>query len=339
MLTIDGAQGEGGGQILRSALALSTCLRKPFGIINIRANRRRPGLQHQHLAAVSAAAAISHANVSGADRGSMQLVFQPETVSPGDYCFDIGTAGSTSLVMQTILPALMLAPARSTITLQGGTHNPLAPPFEFIQYAFLPLINRMGVRVKARLQRPGFAPEGGGLIQVKIEPADRLQPLEIIERGRILQQRAVVMLANLPMHIAERELAVIAKLLPVNANNLSVAVDSRASGPGNVVSIIIESSNITECFTAFGRKGLPAERVAEMAVTTAQSYIDAGVPIGKHLADQLLVLMALAGGGRFVTMQPSLHTMTNISVIQTFMPVHIISEQMVNNDWTISCGQ
>ena len=336
MLTIDGRQGEGGGQILRTALALSICLGKAFRIINIRANRRRPGLQHQHLAAVKAAAEISRAGVNGADRDSRQLVFQPGAVTAGDYHFDIGTAGSTSLVLQTVLPALMLAPARSTVKLEGGTHNPMAPPFEFVRYAFLPLINKLGPRVEVMLHRAGFAPGGGGCIQARIDPAAQLQRLDIIERGEIIQRRAEVMLANLPMHIAERELAVIARLLSVQDRYTHITADSDATGPGNIVSIIIECSNITECFCAFGKKGMPAERVAESAVKDAQRYLDAAVPVGRHLADQLPVLMALAGGGSFVTMQPSLHTLTNLTVIESFLGVSIETVQTGNNAWKIS---
>jgi RNA 3'-terminal phosphate cyclase (ATP) len=336
VLIIDGAQGEGGGQILRTSLALSICLCKPFRIINIRANRRRPGLQHQHLAAVKAAAEISSAKVTGAYMDSLQLDFNPGTVTAGGYHFDIGTAGSASLVLQTILPALMLAPASSSVILQGGTHNPLAPPFEFMQYAFLPLINKMGAGVKLVLKRAGFAPEGGGCIQASIVPAAQLQRLDIIERGKILKRHAEVILASLPLHIAERELAVIARLMSVPDKNTHITDDTKAAGAGNVVSIIIESKNITECFSAFGKKGLPAERVAEIAVKTAQRYLDAGVPIGRHLADQLLVLMALAGGGSFVTMQPSLHTLTNIRVIESFMAATFTTEQIGDDVWEIS---
>ena len=339
MLTVDGAQGEGGGQILRTALALSICLGKPFRIVNIRANRRRPGLQHQHLAAVNAAAKISSAEITGANRDSLQLVFKPGVVVAGDYHFDIGTAGSTSLVLQTILPALMLAPERSTIMLEGGTHNPLAPPFEFLQYAFLPLINKMGARVKIGLQRAGFAPDGGGCIKASVVPVKQLQRLDINERGEILQRRVEIMLANLPMHIAEREFAVIARLLSVKDKYLHITADARAIGPGNVVSIVVESVNITECFSAFGQKGLPAERVAETAVKATQRYLAAAVPVGRHLADQLPVLMALAGGGSYVTLQPSLHTLTNITVIESFTGITIETEQISSYGWKISLNQ
>ena len=336
MLTLDGAQGEGGGQILRSALALSICLGRPFCMQNIRANRRRPGLQYQHLAAVKAAAEIARAQVSGAHKDSLQLVFRPGTVAAGDYRFDIGTAGSTSLVLQTILPALALAPARSTVVLKGGTHNPLAPPFEFLEAAFLPLINRMGARVEAALERRGFAPAGGGCIRTAITPAKQLRRLDVLERGALLRCRAEVILANLPIHIAEREIAVIGRLLGLSENDLHYTADASTPGVGNVVSILIESANVTDCFSTFGRRGLPAERVAEIAVKAAQRYLAAGVPVGDRLADQLLVPMALAGGGSFITLKPSLHTLTNIRVIESFTGLAIDTRQTGDDAWQIS---
>ena len=336
MLTIDGAQGEGGGQILRTALALSICLDKAFRMVNIRARRRRPGLQFQHLAAVKAAADVSQAEVNGATKDSQLLEFQPRRVVAGDYRIDIGTAGSTSLVLQTVLPALMLAPSPSTVALQGGTHNPLAPPFEFVQYAFLPLINKMGAHVEGRLLRRGFAPAGGGCIQASIQPVKRLQRMELIQRGDIVRRSAEVVVANLPTHIAERELAVIAKMLRLQPEDMSFTVDSDAIGPGNIVAIVIDSVNITECFSAFGQKGVPAERVAAMAVRESQRYLASGVPVGGYLADQLPVFMALAGGGCFVTMKPSPHTLTNIAVIETFLSVRIDQKQISEHGWQLT---
>lgn len=336
MLTVDGAQGEGGGQILRTALALSLCVNQPFRMINIRARRRRPGLQYQHLAAVHAAAQVSAADVSGATKDSLQLTFKPGRVVAGDYRIDIGTAGSTTLVLQTILPALMLAESYSTVIIEGGTHNPMAPPFEFMQYALLPLLHRMGAGIRLELLRPGFAPAGGGLIKAGIDPTVALRPLNIDKRGRILQRRAEVLLANLPEHIAKRELAVIVRLMSLSDEDVHYKVDTRAAGPGNVVLIMIQSAELTECFSEFGKKGLPAERVAQRAVQTAKDYLQADVPIGRYLADQLLVFLALAGGGRFVTMRPSLHTLTTIAVIKSFISIAIEQYQISDTSWQIS---
>lgn len=334
MLKIDGSFGEGGGQILRSSLALSMCLGRPFCITNIRARRERPGLQAQHLAAVNAATSISQAHVEGAQKGSQQLIFKPRKVMAGSYHFVIGTAGSTSLVLQTVLPALMLADKESTLLLEGGTHNPFAPPFDFLSAVFLPLLNRMGPAVTAILERPGFAPEGGGRVRVHIKPVARLQILELPERGAIVQQRAEVLLAHLPEHIANRELAVIRDALSYPESKLSFRVDNTASGAGNAVSVIVESAFVTECFTAFGRRRLPAERVAESVVREVQRYLQAGVPVGRYLADQLL--LPLAGGGMFVTLQPSRHVMTNMAVVREFLQVEFDSEKIDEDAWKIS---
>lgn len=333
--SIDGSIGEGGGQILRTSLALATCLGRPIRIFNIRAARRRPGLQPQHLAAVSAVAAISHAQVVGAEKDSQALTFIPSAVKAGEYHFAVGTAGSTLLVLQTVLPALMLADAPSRLVLEGGTHNPLAPPFEFLQYAFLPVLNQMGPVVRARLERPGFAPRGGGRVIVEIQPASRLRAVEIAERGAIRAQYAEVLLAHLPEHIARRELAVIQAALGYADEQLRFQMVSNAYGPGNVVSVVIQSEHITECFSAFGRRGVPAEQVARKVVEEVRRYLKAAVPVGPYLADQLLLPMALAGGGMFVTVKPSLHALTNLQVINAFMKIDMRAEEIGDDVWRI----
>jgi len=333
---IDGSMGEGGGQILRSSLALSTCLCKPFHISNIRAARKKPGLQPQHLAAVKAATSISNAHVEGAEKDSLELVFTPSKVIAGEYHFSIGTAGSTSLVLQTILPALILADAPSSLILEGGTHNPFAPPFDFLKYAFLPLLNQMGPTVTALLERPGFAPKGGGRVRVDIQPVNELKPLELTERGEIQEQRAEVLLAHLPEHIAQRELAVIKQEIGIGDNNLLFHFVNNAYGAGNVISAIIKSDYITECFTAFGQRGVPAEQVAGTVVKEVHRYLQAGVPVGRYLADQLLLPLAMAGSGKFLTLKPSSHTLTNMNVISAFMDIQIQAEEVRFDVWQIT---
>ncbi len=303
MLTIDGAYGEGGGQILRTSLALSLVTQQPFRIANIRAGRDKPGLRRQHLTAVQAAAEIAHAEVSGASIGSPQLTFAPGPVTPGAYAFRMGTAGSTTLVLQTVLPALILAPGPSTLHLEGGTHNPFAPPFDFLQRTFLPLLNRMGPRVEAALERPGFYPAGGGKCRVTIEPATAWHPLDLRARGAICARRARAVVANLPEHIARRELAVIGKKLAWPEACLRLESVQGSPGPGNLVTIDIESEHVTEVFTGFGQRGVPAETVATRAVKAAQRYLAFDVAVGIHLADQLLLPLALAAA---VCLPPSL---------------------------------
>jgi RNA 3'-terminal phosphate cyclase (ATP) len=335
MLTIDGSQGEGGGQILRTSLALAMCLGKAFQIKHIRATRPKPGLQPQHLAAVNAAATISGAEVNGGRLGSQTLSFIPQSVQGGEYRFAIGTAGSTTLLFQTLLPALMQAEFPSRITLEGGTHNPMAPPFEFLKHAFLPLIIQMGPDIKASLVRPGYLPAGGGELNISIQPATHLQPLDILQRGKLLETRAEVLLSHLPSHIADRELAVIAQSLKLPTSSLHVQFDTSAIGPGNCVSIIVRSEKVTEVFTALGKRGLPAERVASLAVRAASEYLASEIPVGHYLADQLLLPLALAGRGAFITGPPSLHTATNIAVITQFTHKPFITEQLNPTAWRI----
>ena len=331
MLTIDGSMGEGGGQILRTCLALSICLQRPFRISNIRAARKKPGLQPQHLTAVTAAAAISQAEVQGAAKGSRQLTFNPDHVKAGHYQFDIGTAGSTSLVLQTLLPALILADKPSTLIMQGGTHNPLAPTFDYMEEVFLPVLNRMGPTVKATLEQPGFAPEGGGRVHVDIQPASALRPLELCNRGELIEQYAEVLLAHLPEHIAQRELAVIAESLGWPKSALRYRKIESVNMPANIISCVIKSKYITECFSEFGRRGLPAERVAEKVVNQVNQYLSAGVPVGHYLADQLLIPLALVGKGTFITTELSSHAITNMAVIEAFMQIEFQTEQIHHN--------
>jgi RNA 3'-terminal phosphate cyclase (ATP) len=323
MLTIDGSLGEGGGQILRSALALSVCLRRPFRIVSIRARRPKPGLRPQHLAAVRAAAEISGAHVEGATIGGKMLTFEPGAIDAGAHRFAIGTAGSTMLVLQTVLPALLTASRGSELRLEGGTHNPRAPTFECLARAYLPLIGRMGPRIAIELERAGFEPAGGGVVQVRIAPAPRLDPLHLETRGALLRVAAEVLLSKLPAHIAEREATALANELDIETDSVRVRGIDDSPGPGNVVSVFVESEHVTEVFAEFGRRGVPAERVAQHAALAAKRYLASGVPIGVHLADQLLLPLALAGGGSFVTLPPSAHTRTNIDVIQAFLPVAI----------------
>jgi RNA 3'-terminal phosphate cyclase (ATP) len=315
--------GEGGGQILRTSLALSMCLGTPFRITRIRATRKKPGLQPQHLAAVNAATEICDAELDGAEPGSGELTFVPHHIKQGQYKFATATAGSATLVLQTILPALLTADGLSHLELSGGTHNPLAPPFDFIASAFLPLINRMGPKVSAQLIQAGFYPAGGGIIEVDIHPARRLNPLVLMERGNIIEQRACAAVAHLPLHIAQRELRVIAEGLGLHEECLETREYTTAFGPGNVVSVTINYEHVTEVFTGFGERGVKAETVAARLVQRVRRYLAAEVPVGEQLADQLLLPLALAGGGRYVTLKPSLHTTTNIAVIRAFMDLPI----------------
>lgn len=319
MLQLDGSMGEGGGQVLRTALGLSLVTGQPFAIDNIRAGRKKPGLQRQHLTAVQAAAAVGDAAVDGAEPGSQRLSFRPRALRGGDYRFAIGTAGSTTLVLQTVLPALLAATAPSTVQLSGGTHNPMAPPVDFLQQAFAPLLQRMGGGLQVELRRHGFYPAGGGEWTARVLPA-RWQPLELLAPAEAGPLHARIVLARLPRHVGEREAQVLQAKLGIAAD--AVRIDEvESQGPGNAVLVSLPFGELTEVVTALGERGVAAERVAEAAAKEALALRRSGVAVGEHLADQLLIPLALAGGGAFRTVAPSLHTRTNAEVIERFLPV------------------
>jgi len=336
MITIDGSQGEGGGQILRTSLALSLVTSQPFRMERIRAKRQKPGLLKQHLTAVEAAKTVGCAEVEGAALSSQTLEFRPGPVTPGNYRFAVGTAGSATLVLQTVLPALLTASDHSTLTLEGGTHNPMAPPFDFLDRCFMPLIYRMGPSVELELRRPGFFPAGGGRFHARIEPVKKLSRLDLLERGAIRARHAKAIVSKLPEHVAERELSVLGEKLKWRPGEYGIDIVPHPVGPGNAVVLSLEAEQVTAILTSFGERGRPAEEVAESAVEAAKVWLNAGVPVEEHLADQLLIPMALAGGGSFRTTKPSLHTTTNAQVIQRFLPVPIRIEQENELAWRVS---
>jgi RNA 3'-terminal phosphate cyclase (ATP) len=325
-VVVDGSQGEGGGQILRTSLSLSMATGRPVRVERIRAGRRKPGLLRQHLTAVRAAAAISAATVTGDEPGSMSLTFQPGEVRGGEYDFAVGTAGSAALVLQTVLPALLGAAIASRVVVEGGTHNPAAPPFEFLARTFAPALRAMGAHVDLTLLRPGFYPAGGGAIEATIQPWSDRRPLALVERGAVLERRATVLLAHLPSHIAERELSVVARRLGLAPESCTVEQVDTSAGPGNVVLVEVASESVTEVIASFGEAGVRAEAVADAAAKAAREYLAAGVPVGTHLADQLLLPMALGAGGRFRTLPLSRHARTNAEVIRQFTEVAISHE-------------
>lgn len=328
-LQLDGSEGEGGGQILRTALSLSICTGTPFRIVNIRAKRKTPGLMRQHLTAVQAAAEICGATVEGGRAGSQSLSFAPGPIRGGNYRFSIGTAGSCTLVFQTILPALLRADAPSRVELHGGTHNPLAPPFHFLERAFLPLLRRMGAEVSLELQRCGFYPAGGGEFIAHINPAP-LVPLTLDEPGPRRHAYAESFIAALPLHIARRELEVVGKRMGWPAERLLMRGLSNDQGPGNALLITLEQENVTEVFAGFGEKGVTAEAVAERTAKEALRYLASGAAVGPHLADQLLLPLALAGGGSFTASALSRHAVTNAEVIRRFLDIDIRTEELGN---------
>lgn len=325
VVVIDGSRGEGGGQILRTALALSAITGRSLELGRIRSRRSKPGLQRQHLACVLAAAAICDAEVDGAEVGSMRIAFRPKARHGGEFTFDIGTAGSTGLVLQTVIPALLSAPTASMVTVTGGTHNPLAPCFDFLDRVFAPAVRKMGATLDLAIQAYGFYPAGGGRVVARITPGP-LHPIELCERGPITRRWATAIVSRLPTHVATRELMMVQERLELEPTECEVR-DVRSPGTGNVILIEIEHAGGRELVTGFGEKGVRAERVAEAACDEAAYYLSRDIPVGAHLADQLLLPMALAGGGRFRTGPMTPHSTTNIETIRAFLDISITATE------------
>lgn len=335
-ITLDGSEGEGGGQILRSSLSLSLVTGRAFRMVKVRAGRGKPGLLRQHLTCVRAAAEVSGAAVEGAELGSQTLSFAPGPMRAGDYVFRIGSAGSTMLVMQSVLPALLRGSAAWTLAFEGGTHNTMAPSYDFIERVFLPVVNRMGPTVTCALERTGFYPAGGGRVTVAVTPSEGLARIELMERGAVVSKRVVARVAGLPGGIARREVVAADAVLGWGEECLRVESLPKEWGPGNVVLVEVVCERATEVFMACGEKGRSAEAVGAAVAKEAKAWLDAEVPVDEHLADQLLLPMALAGGGRFVTTEPSLHTMTNARVIERFLPVTIAAAEAGPSRWIVS---
>lgn len=327
-MVIDGGEGEGGGQILRSALSLALVTGRPFRIEGIRKRRSRPGLLRQHLTAVNAAAEVGGARVVGAALGSTELAFTPGRISHGDRRFAVGTAGSATLVLHTILPALLTHPGRSELVLEGGTENSAAPPFDHLEKVYLPLVRRMGGRVTATLERRGFYPAGGGLFRVVVEGGTPLSPIEVLERGALVRRDFVARVAGaVPEAVGKRELGTVhARLGTTREETRWEAVPSQ--GPGNTLEAILAYEHATEVLVAFGAKEKRSETVANELVNELLAFDAAGVPVSEHTADQLLLLLALAGGGRFRTVEPSSHTRTQAATIARFLDVDVAFEPL-----------
>ncbi len=335
MIEIDGAAGEGGGQTLRTALSLAMITQTPFRIHGIRARRPKPGLLRQHLTAVEAAAELSGAEIEGGSLGSQQLSFKPGPVRGGDYRYAIGTAGSCTLVLQTLLPALWFADGPARVAVSGGTHNPYAPPMDFLQRAWLPLVTRMGASTRLELLRHGFYPAGGGEVAATVEPC-ALRPLHLDATGEARGMDARALIAAVPRNVAARELGCVTRAF----EGVSTVVRDlpRQEGPGNALTLALEYEHVTEVFCGIGQRGRSAESVAKAVVNAARAYIASGAAVAEYLADQLILPIALAGAGRFTTMKPSSHLLTNIGVVERFLPIRFSVAQVEDESerWVVN---
>lgn len=335
---IDGSYGEGGGQILRTSLALSCVTGRPVEIINIRTGRPKPGLQPQHLTAVKAAAAVSRADVAEAEISSTSVRFSPSILSGGEHFFDVaekkGSAGSTSLVLQTVLLPLCFAERPSSITVLGGTHVPWSPTFHYLQFVFLPLLARLGVKVDLEIVQWGWYPAGGGRIRATVAPQRALRPATIIERGRMLRLSGVSAVANLPLDIAERQKKQAVTLLRQRGIDAEIDLVSAPSpGKGTLLFLCAEFENATAGFDSLGAIGKRAEQVADEAVKGLVSYLDGSGALDPHLADQIVPYLALAGGrSELTTRRVTRHLLTNIWVVKQFLDRDVVVEGEENRE-------
>lgn len=335
MVAIDGRMGEGGGQVLRASLALSLATGTPFVIEHIRGGRQKPGLLRQHFTAVSAAAEIGKAETSEYGVGSSRLEFRPHGITSGDFSFAVGTAGSATLVLQTVLPPLVLADGPSHLVIEGGTHNPMAPPADFVEHTLIPALAKLGVSASVAVERMGFFPAGGGKIAVSIAPVKTWHALDLDRREKNAAIRAKAYTSQIPSSVGARELRVLREKLDIDADGLEVVEVADSVGPGNAVCAFIQTESLTEVVTGFGERGVRAERVAKHVVDEARRFLAARVHVGEHLADQLIVPMALGRGGRFLTVAPSRHLETVIEVTRAFLDIDITSQPGNDSAWEI----
>ncbi len=325
-ITVDGSYGEGGGQILRTSLTCAILTGTPVHIVNIRAGRPQPGLRPQHLVAVRAAAEICAADVEGDAVGSREVRFRPHRVRPGRYRWDIGTAGAVTLVLQTVFLPLALAEQTSHLTIRGGTHVPWSPTWAYVERQWAPYMERIGCSARLHLKRAGFYPRGGGEVEVTVHPTRRpLRPLHAPEGGTLLRLGGTVYIANLPDHIARRQkLTALAALRKYRQDAKITVQRLQAPSPGTLTLVEAHKEHGRGCYTALGEKGKRAEVVAQEAVDRLRAYIESSASVDRHLADQLLLPLALAEGpSTFSTDCVTQHLVTNAHVITRFLPVQI----------------
>lgn len=331
MLRIDGSHGEGGGQIVRTALSLACITALPIEIVNIRAGRSKPGLRHQHVTCLQAAADICDAEMAGDYTGSEKLVFKPgRVVRPGSYAWTVDTAGAASLVMQTVLLPLALAAGPSHVHITGGTHVPMSPSAHFIRDAYVPLLVQSGADVLVTLHKFGWYPHGGGELGATIAGSATLVGQQMMNRGELERIFGVALATNLPAHIPQRMADRLSNQLKV----FDTLVDLRPQlgkgrGTGAGLFLTAEYSNGRAGIGVLGRKGMPSEEVADTAFVELRRFHESKATIDEHLADQLLLVLALAAGeSQFITPKVSLHLQTNKWVIQQFVdrPIHLDPE-------------
>jgi RNA 3'-terminal phosphate cyclase (ATP) len=331
-IKIDGNYGEGGGQILRTALALSCVLQKEIEIYNIRKGRKVPGLQAQHLTCVKATQVISEAEVEGNRIQSQILRFCPRKIKGGNLFLDVGTAGSVCLVLQSIILPLSLADAQSELRLKGGTHVPFSPPVNYFLKVLFPILKSLGLNLSIEIKRWGWYPKGGGEIICQVNPAERIKPLNLIEKGKLLKLSGFSAVSNLPLSIAQRQNQEAERILKENSFELDAeTLNTPSAGKGTFFFLLASFENSFAGFSALGALGKRAEQVSDEACRFFLDFMKTTGAIEEHLADQLIPFLALAQDeSNFSVSRISRHLLTNIWVTQQFLPVKFIVEGKEN---------
>jgi RNA 3'-terminal phosphate cyclase (ATP) len=324
-IEIDGSIGEGGGQVLRTCLALSLVTGKRLRIRNIRSRRSKPGLMPQHLKAVQASASVGMAQTEGAQLGSQSLTFEPQGICSGQFHFDIGTAGSTSLVLQTILAPLSFAKGPSSVTVKGGTHVPWSPCFHYLDLHWIRYMRQIGFDLHLEMEMAGFYPQGAGLVHAAAGPAAQLLPLRLIERGQLKRIHGISAVANLDVSVAERQRNQALGRLADRFPNIDITIEKMPSlFRGTMLLLIAEFEQSQCCYFGLGARGKRAERVADEAVDQLLEFFATDGAIDERLADQLILPLAFASGiSRLRTSKVTQHLLTNAEVLRACLPVDV----------------
>jgi len=330
MIEIDGSTGEGGGAVLRTALALSAVRRRPVHIFNIRAKRAKPGLQPQHLKGVEALAKITAAKVEGLKPNSTELTFESGPIEGGSYHVDIGTAGSTTLILQILMPAAAFARKPIDVEIRGGTDNPLAPPIDFLKNVTLPVLHRMGYQAKVECLQRGHYPKGGGIVRAHIEPVEKLQALKMIGLGKVTKISGLAHAVQLPAKIATRMAhAASSAMIQAGYSNVQIKTETYAAsqdphlGPGTGITLWADTENGAILgASSLGKLGKPAEQVGQEAAESLIKQLKTGMAVDSHLTDQLIPYLALAEGVSDITStELTLHALTNITLVEQIIGV------------------
>lgn len=322
MIELDGSEGEGGGQILRSALALSILTRRPFKLVNIRANRSKTGLQPQHLMCVRAAAAISGANYKGGSVGSSVLYFEPREVKAGTYTFTIGTAGATSLVLHTVyLPLALRGDKPSEVTITGGTHNQHAPCYHFLATTWTAYMARLGIRIELEMKSPGFYPRGGGEIRAVVHPCSRVNGVSLLTCPELTTAGGFSAYAGLPETVGKRQARRLSVRMKSEGVEPQIPVEEwAAANPGSVAAVVFRQAPVPALFFGLGARGKPSEAVADDAADEAIAFRDAKAPVDPHSADQLLLPLAFSDDvSEYRASEITRHTTTNVETVRKFV--------------------